>query len=91
MNAIVLTGRLDAAPSTTSKSVLSIRDLRICFGAMTAIDGVSLTVNRGELVSLLGPSGCGKSTLLKAVAGLVRPASGQIALDSAELRTGFMF
>ena len=91
MNAIVLTGRLDAAPSTAPKPVLSISDLRVCFGAMTAIDGVSLTVNRGELVSILGPSGCGKSTLLKAVAGLVRPASGQIALGSQALRTGFMF
>ena len=40
------------------------------FGVNTVLNGISLEVNQGEMVSLLGPSGCGKSTLLRAVAGL---------------------
>jgi len=78
MNAIVLTDRLDAAPIAPSKPALSIADLSVRFGDVEAIASLSLTVRRGEFVSLLGPSGCGKSTLLKAIAGLVKPTGGQI-------------
>jgi iron(III) transport system ATP-binding protein len=48
------------------------------FGAVTAVDGVSLTVDRGEIVALLGPSGCGKTTLLRLVAGFERPDAGTV-------------
>jgi NitT/TauT family transport system ATP-binding protein len=91
MNAIVMTDRLDSAPIALSKPLLSISDLNVRFGNVVAIESLSLTVRRGEFVSLLGPSGCGKSTLLKALAGLVTPASGQIMRSDADLRTGFMF
>jgi NitT/TauT family transport system ATP-binding protein len=91
MNAIVLTDRLEAAPISPSKAALSIADLRVCFGSMVAVESLSLTVRRGEFVSLLGPSGCGKSTLLKAIAGLVAVTSGQITPADTTLRTGFMF
>ena len=53
---------------------------------VVAIENLSLTVRRGEFVSLLGPSGCGKSTLLKAIARLVPPARGKIVLRDAHLR-----
>jgi NitT/TauT family transport system ATP-binding protein len=46
-----------------------------------ALDGISLTVADGQLVSIVGPSGCGKSTLLRCVAGLIRPSGGTIVLD----------
>jgi NitT/TauT family transport system ATP-binding protein len=91
MNAIVLAGRLDAAPISPSKAALSVADLHVCFGSVVAIERLSLMVRRGEFVSLLGPSGCGKSTLLKAIADLVPVASGQITLADTDLRTGFMF
>ncbi len=91
MNAIVLTDRLDVAPITPFKPVLTIEDLTVRFGTVVAIERMSLTVRRGEFVSLLGPSGCGKSTLLKAVAGLVKPAGGQITRADVDLRAGFMF
>src|SRR5271167_2945051 len=91
MNAIVLTERLDAAPIAPSKPLLAIEDLTVRFGNVVAIERMSLTVRRGEFVSLLGPSGCGKSTLLKAVAGLVKLAGGQITRSDADLRTSFMF
>ncbi|MDR7523410.1 MAG: ABC transporter ATP-binding protein [Armatimonadota bacterium] len=48
------------------------------FGAVTAVDGISLTVASGELISLLGPSGCGKTTTLMCLAGLERPDAGRI-------------
>jgi NitT/TauT family transport system ATP-binding protein len=83
MNAIVLTDRLDAAPIAPSKPALSIADLTVRFGGVEAIASLSLTVRRGEFVSLLGPSGCGKSTLLKAIAGLVKPTGGQITRSEA--------
>jgi NitT/TauT family transport system ATP-binding protein len=82
---------LDAAPLAPSKPVLSIENLDVRFGSVVAVESLSLTVRRGEFVSLLGPSGCGKSTLLKAIAGLVRPSGGQITRGEPDLRTGFMF
>ena len=50
------------------------------FGAITALDEVSLVVARGELMTLLGPSGCGKTTLLNLVAGFLIPDSGEVAI-----------
>jgi len=91
MNAFVLTDRLKAAPLALSKPILSIEDLNVRFGSVVAIESVSLTVRRGEFVSLLGPSGCGKSTLLKAIARLVEPTSGRIARPQQDVRTSVMF
>jgi len=66
-------------------SYLELRALRKRFGKVTAVDGVSLTVERGELVSLLGPSGCGKTTLLRMVAGLETPDAGAVELDGEDV------
>jgi branched-chain amino acid transport system ATP-binding protein len=61
--------------------VLQATDLVVRWGAVTALDGVSLSVGNGEMVALVGPNGAGKSTLVQALARLVRPASGTIAID----------
>lgn len=50
------------------------------YGALTAVDGLSLTIGRGEMVTLLGPSGCGKTTILRMIAGFVRPTSGTVSI-----------
>lgn len=62
---------------------LACRDLRVAFGRVDVLRGVSLTVTPGEIVAVLGQSGCGKSTLLRAIAGLHPPDSGEIAIDGA--------
>ena len=59
---------------------IEISDLVVDYGEVRAVDGVSLSVAQGELVTLLGPSGCGKTTTLRAVAGLEDPSGGVIRL-----------
>ncbi|HEV2189314.1 MAG TPA: ABC transporter ATP-binding protein [Stellaceae bacterium] len=55
------------------------------FGAIVAVDGVSLAVERGELFALLGPSGCGKTTLLRLIAGFDTPDQGRIVIDGSDM------
>ena len=55
------------------------------FGAITAVDDVSLSVERGAFFALLGPSGCGKTTLLRMIAGFETPDSGRIVIDGIDV------
>jgi putative spermidine/putrescine transport system ATP-binding protein len=55
------------------------------FGEQTAVDGLSLTVEPGEFISLLGPSGCGKTTTLQMIAGFVEATSGAVMLEGRDL------
>ena len=59
-------------------SWVSVDDLRVAYGSIDVLDGVSLDVPRGSLVAVLGPSGCGKTTLLRAIAGLLPASAGTI-------------
>ncbi len=56
------------------------------FGAVQALDGVSMEVAEGEFVALLGSSGCGKTTLLRLLAGLETPTTGTVSIDGASAR-----
>ncbi len=64
-----------------SEARIEVSDLVVRYGGVTAVEGVSFTVGRGEHVTLLGPSGCGKTTTLRAIAGLEEPSSGAIRID----------
>jgi ABC-type branched-subunit amino acid transport system ATPase component/branched-subunit amino acid ABC-type transport system permease component len=61
-------------------ATLEIKDLVVRFGGVVAVDGVSLTVQPGEIVGLIGPNGAGKTTVIDAVTGFVRPAAGEVIL-----------
>ncbi|MFB6303434.1 MAG: ATP-binding cassette domain-containing protein, partial [Haloferacaceae archaeon] len=54
-------------------------------GQVVAVDGISLTIEEGELIVLVGPSGCGKSTTLRTIAGLEKPTSGRVLFDDVDV------
>jgi len=57
------------------------------YGSFTAVDDLSLRVTAGEIVGLIGPNGAGKTTTLRALAGILRPTGGRIAIDGHDLAT----
>ena len=65
--------------------MLEIADLRVNYGRVPALHGISLDVNEGEAVALVGPNGAGKTTTLSAIFGLVRPESGTIDFEGESL------
>lgn len=65
--------------------MLSVEKVRKAFGSTTVLDGVDLTVNPGEVVSILGSSGSGKSTLIRCINGLERLDGGRITLDGFDV------
>ncbi len=67
-------------------ALLQIDDLKVNYGAVQALRGVSLHVDRGEIVTLLGANGAGKSSLLKSVMGMTFSRSGRISLDGVEIQ-----
>jgi branched-chain amino acid transport system ATP-binding protein len=64
---------------------LAVENLRTAYGEIEVLHGVSLTVEKGQIVALLGANGAGKSTAIKAIMGLVKPTSGRILLDGRDL------
>jgi branched-chain amino acid transport system ATP-binding protein len=66
--------------------LLEIRDLTVRYGGITAVDGVSLAVEAGRIVTLIGANGAGKSTIINAVSGTAARAGGEVLLDGASLQ-----
>jgi branched-chain amino acid transport system ATP-binding protein len=66
-------------------ALLELRDVHTYYGNIHALKGISLTVDKGEIVTLIGANGAGKSTTLKTISGLLRPRSGEIVLDGERI------
>jgi branched-chain amino acid transport system permease protein len=69
----------------TPHSVLDVSDLKLHFGGVRAVDGVTLSVLAGEALALIGPNGSGKSSLVNVVSGLYAPTAGHVALDGKRI------
>ena len=67
-------------------TVLDVEDVGVAYGQRRALEGVSLSVREGEIVTLLGANGSGKSTMLRTISGLVRPHRGRIRYRGRDLR-----
>ena len=65
--------------------LLNIENLHVSYGKIKAIKGISLTVNQGEIVTLVGANGAGKTTLLKTISGILSPAEGKITFEGHDL------
>ena len=83
----------------SSQSVIQVTDLTRRFGELTAVDHLTLTVERGEIFGLVGPDGAGKTTTLRLICGLLDPTHGQVSvcgldvareLDSVKDQIGYM-
>jgi NitT/TauT family transport system ATP-binding protein len=82
-------------------SLVELRDVGLTYSTrppLRALEGVSISMQRGQFISLIGPSGCGKSTLLRIVAGILSPTSGEVFVEGASPtaaqrahRFGFVF
>ena len=68
-----------------SETILSIKDLRVSYGGIEAVKGISFDVPKGDIVTLIGANGAGKSSTLRAIAGLVKPKSGTISFEGKNL------
>ncbi|MFM8842850.1 MAG: ABC transporter ATP-binding protein, partial [Actinomycetota bacterium] len=64
---------------------LEIKDLHVHYGKIEAIKGISVTVNQGEIVTLIGANGAGKTTTLKTISGLRKVSSGSIVFDGQDI------
>jgi ABC-type sugar transport system ATPase subunit len=73
---------------TSATPILEVRDVEKRFGATLALDRVSLTLNKGEILALLGDNGAGKSTLIKILSGVVKPDKGEIRVDGERVTIG---
>jgi branched-chain amino acid transport system ATP-binding protein len=65
--------------------LLDVRDLRAGYGVIEVLKGISIAVNKGEIVTVIGANGAGKTTTLSCISGLIKARAGQIAFDGREL------
>jgi len=71
--------------STDDQSILSVVDIRKSFGGVLAVDKVSLSVRKGELLGIIGPNGSGKTTLVNLITGFVKPHSGRVIFKGSDI------
>ena len=68
------------------KALLSVKDIRVKYGNIEALKGVSFEVFQGEIISLIGANGAGKSTTLRTISGLLKPVSGDILFEGESIK-----
>jgi len=66
-------------------AMLEVRDLHVSYGSIEAIKGISLTVEAGQVVTLIGANGAGKTTTLRTLSGLLRPTSGEVLFEGERI------
>jgi len=86
----------DAPAGAGAGTLVAIERITMSFGDFTAVREVDIQVGDGEFLAIVGPTGCGKSTILNAVAGLLTPAQGRIAIDGKPVKgvqesVGYLF
>ena len=69
----------------TTPALLSVTDLSVRFGGLTALDAVNFEIQRGEILGLIGPNGAGKTTCFNAITGVYRPTAGSVVFDGTTL------
>ncbi len=67
--------------------MLRVENLNVYYGAIHALQGISFSVEKGEIVTLIGANGAGKSTTLRTISGLLRPRSGSVVLEGVDITT----
>lgn len=82
---VAIDGATAPVGSATADDVVRLVDLKRRFGQTPAVDGVSLTVRKGEILGIIGRSGAGKSTLIRCLNGLERPDAGQVFIEGREI------
>ena len=70
---------------THSDALLEVRDITLTFGAVRALDGVSLTIPKGSLFAVIGPNGAGKTSLFNCISGVYRPRPGRVTLSGRNI------
>ncbi len=68
-----------------SEALLTVQDIHKSYGAIRAVDGVSFTVQPGEIVGVIGPNGSGKTTLFNSILGQIKPSSGRVELAGEDI------
>ena len=82
---VTLPGDYIERATGAQEEVLTLQDVVMRFGGVVALNGVSLTVHRGQIFGVIGPNGAGKTTLFNCITGVFRPTSGDISLEGATL------
>jgi D-methionine transport system ATP-binding protein len=85
MNSFVSASAVVAPPEACAEEVVRLREVKRRFGTTPALDGVSLTVRKGEILGIIGRSGAGKSTLIRCLNGLERADSGDIRIEGRSI------
>ena len=74
-----------SADNGTNGALLELKDVRVSYGSIEAVRGISLNVRKGEIVTLIGANGAGKTTTLKTISGILPPSAGSIEFDGKNI------